>query len=144
MIALIQRVKNASCSVENTVVSNINAGLLVYLGFEESDTLDLIPKMADKLANLRIFEDAQGKMNHSLKEINGELMLIPNFTLAGYVESRRPSFSRAKNKKEAEAFFEEAYTQIKAHVPCVKGIFSATMKISALVDGPINIIIKIP
>lgn len=143
MIALVQRVLHASCVVEDTQVSRVEKGLLVYLGIDAQDTLAHAQKMAEKLIHVRLFEDEQGKMNRSLADTRLEIMVIPNFTLSGYLESRRPSFSTAKPKQKAEPLYQALCQSIEKQMPCRQGVYAADMKITACVDGPVNLIIKI-
>ena len=143
MIALVQRVLHASCTVEGKKISDIRKGLLAYVGIDMEDAMQNAHKMAEKIVNVRLFEDEQGKMNRSLLDTGLEIMVIPNFTLSGYLESRRPSFSTAKPKQEAEPLYQELCAAIEKHMPCKRGLYAGDMTIDARVDGPVNLIIKI-
>lgn len=143
MIILLQRVKQAQCMVNHETVASIGPGLLVYIGIEKNDAPSLIAKLADKIINVRIFEDTQGKLNLSALDKKCEVLLIPNFTLAGILESRRPSFDGAEDKEKARQMFEAACAETSKHLSCKKGVFSAHMEISSIADGPINLIVKL-
>jgi len=143
MIALLQRVKRAACVVDGSVTGEIADGLLVYAAIEQQDTEAIIQKMADKIVTARIFEDEAGKLNLSVTDKKFAVLLISNFTLAGILDSRRPSFSAAKNKDEARTFFDRLYAAVAKNIPCQQGVFSATMEISSVADGPVNLIIRI-
>ena len=140
---VIQRVTSASCCVNNTITGEIQKGFLVFIGVSDSDTVEIADKMTKKLLGLRIFEDENGKTNLSLKDVNGELLLISQFTLyADCKKGNRPSFVKAGKPKEAEQMYEYIIQKCKAEIPVVqKGIFGADMKISLLNDGPFTIIL---
>ena len=144
MRILIQRVKRASVTIDGKVHSSIDEGLLALVGFCESDTEDYLLPMADKMINLRIFEDDGGKMNLSLKDIDGSLLAVSQFTLyADCKKGRRPSFTDAKNPQEANALYE------KFVLVCQKllgkeigtGVFGADMKVELLNDGPVTVML---
>jgi D-tyrosyl-tRNA(Tyr) deacylase len=141
--AVIQRVKNAGVSVEGKVVSSIQKGFLVLLGVEEGDTRQDLEYLADKTVNLRVFEDQQGKMNLSIKEIGGEVLVVSQFTLCGDCrKGRRPSFSSAAAPETAEAGYEEYCSQIEAHgIPVKKGVFRAHMEVELVNDGPVTMLL---
>jgi D-tyrosyl-tRNA(Tyr) deacylase len=143
MIALIQRIDSASCAVDNKTVSSIGKGLLVFVGIEKNDTENMLEKMSDKILTLRIFEDDQGKMNRSVLDDDLSILLIPNFTLSAVCDSRRPSFSNAKEKDVSEKMYENLFLLLKEKAQCQKGVFSAHMHIHAENSGPVNIIIKL-
>jgi len=141
MRLLLQRVDHASVSVKGKIVGRINRGFLVLAGFRKSDKRESLKKLADKCLNLRIFEDEQGKMNCSILDIGGELLVISQFTLyANCHKGRRPSFDQSMPLDEAECFYKlliEKFT--KSGLKVEKGIFGAKMQIELLNDGPVTI-----
>ncbi len=143
MKTVIQRVKSAKVEVNSKEVAKIKEGLLLLLGIGIKDTLEDADKLIEKVINLRIFEDKDGKMNLSLKDINGEIMVVPQFTLYADTEKgRRPSFENAKNPKEAKALFEEFLKRLEQEGFKPKsGIFGEHMVVSLENDGPVTIII---
>lgn len=140
---VIQRVTNASCTVENNVIGEIQQGFLVLIGISNSDTTEIADKMVKKLLGLRIFEDAAGKTNLSLQDVNGELLLISQFTLyADCKKGNRPSFINAGKPELANELYEYIIKSCSLKIPVVeRGIFGADMKISLLNDGPFTIIL---
>lgn len=142
MKTVIQRVKRASLTVGGSVVSEIGEGLAVYIGVAPDDGRVNAESMAKKIAQLRIFEDEQGKMNLSVKDIGGEVLLISQFTLYGdCTHGNRPSFTRAARPEIAKPLYEYAAECIKRQGLCVKtGIFGADMKIEQYNDGPVTIV----
>ncbi|NPB04383.1 MAG: D-tyrosyl-tRNA(Tyr) deacylase [Thermotogae bacterium] len=142
-IALIQRVERASVILSDGRIRSIGRGILVYVGFERGDEKEILPKLARKILNLRIFEDAVGKMNLSVKDIGGEILLIPNFTLAGSVrKGNRPSFTGAKSPSEAVEFFLELVALLNSEISLERGEFGDHMRITSSNDGPVNLIVK--
>lgn len=140
---VIQRVTSASCTVENEVTGSIGKGFLVLIGISNEDTREIADKMIKKLIGLRIFEDADGKTNLSLKDVDGELLLISQFTLyADCRKGNRPSFIHAGNPKLAKELYEYIIAKCNQEIPVVnQGIFGADMKISLLNDGPFTIVL---
>lgn len=134
---------NASVSVDGKLVGQINAGLLVYLGVGKNDTEKDVEWMCDKIANLRIFEDSNGKMNLSLLQVNGELLVISQFTLYGDCRrGRRPSFDEAAPPEIGEKLYEMFIEKMKQQVKRVeKGIFGAHMEVESMNDGPVTILL---
>ena len=131
MRALIQRVTSASVKVDEKIVGKIGKGFLIFLGVYEEDTEEKMEKLTKKIVNLRIFNDENDKMNLSIKDVNGEILLISQFTLcADTRKGNRPSFVSAKNPKDANVIVE-------------KGIFGADMKVELLNDGPVTILLDI-
>ena len=142
--AVIQRVKRASVSVENEVVSAIDSGLLILLGVAQGDTEHVADVLAEKTANLRIFSDSEDKMNLSLLTIGGDALVVSQFTLcANCVKGRRPDFFSAAKPDEAERLYEYFCKRIKTTgVNRVeKGVFGADMQVELLNDGPVTIIL---
>lgn len=140
---VIQRVTTASCCVDNRITGEINRGFLVFIGVSDDDTIQIADKMTKKMLGLRIFEDENGKTNLSLKDVNGELLLISQFTLyADCKKGNRPSFIRAGKPDAAKEMYQYIIKKCKEEIPCVEqGIFGADMKISLLNDGPFTIIL---
>lgn len=140
---VIQRVSSASCSVNSEVTGKINHGFLVFIGISDEDTTEIADKMTKKLLGLRIFEDENGKTNLALKDVNGELLLISQFTLyADCKKGNRPSFIRAGKPDAANEMYEYIIQMCKAQIPVVeKGIFGADMKIALVNDGPFTIVL---
>lgn len=143
MKLVIQRVKNASVSVDNKIVGKINQGLLVLLGIKNSDTKKDVDYLVRKLINLRIFNDKNNKMNLSIQSVNGELLIISQFTLYGDCKKsgNRPSFSNAAKSDIASPLYEYFVSECKKQISVVQtGIFGADMKVNLLNDGPVTIL----
>lgn len=143
MRAVIQRVKQASVSVEQSEVSRITEGLLVLLAVEESDGEKDLAFLKRKIVNLRIFEDPQGKMNLSLQEVDGEVLLVSQFTLYGDCQKgNRPSYTRAAPPQIAQRFYERMIEELRRDgIRVESGIFRARMKVSLVNDGPVTLIV---
>ena len=143
MRLVIQRVKRAKCTVDENITGQIDNGFMILVGIKESDTLDIVEKMADKVSKLRIFEDDEGKMNLDLKKVDGGILSISQFTLYGDCrKGNRPSFTEAKEPKAANEFYEYFNDLLKAKgFKVEKGIFGAHMEIELLNDGPVTIIL---
>lgn len=143
MRSVVQRVKYGKVTVENKIAGEIKAGLLVLIGFSPADTEKEIDYTIDKILNLRIFEDDDEKMNLSLKDIDGEVLFIPNFTLYGDVrKGKRPSFTGGAGIQVANELFDKFVKRAKETYPKVQcGIFQADMKVELLNDGPVTILI---
>ena len=145
MKLVVQRVKNASVYVDNTTVGKIENGFLVLLGIKTSDTIQDADYLVRKLINLRVFKDENDKMNLALKDVNGELLIISQFTLYGDCKKsgNRPSFSDAAKPDIAILLYEYFVAECKKQIPIVEtGIFGADMKVNLLNDGPVTIIIE--
>ena len=143
MRLVIQRVKHADVSVDGKVVGKINQGFLVLLGIKTTDTKAEADYLVRKLINLRIFEDENGKMNLPLSAVNGELLIISQFTLYGDCKKsgNRPSFSDSAKPDIAIPLYEYFVAECKKQIPVVEtGIFGADMKVNLLNDGPVTII----
>ncbi|MEN7973441.1 MAG: D-aminoacyl-tRNA deacylase [Verrucomicrobiota bacterium] len=144
MRLVIQRVKQASVSVDGKCISKIGPGLLVLAGVSHGDTLFDARFLAKKTANLRIFQDGAGKMNLSVSDIAGEVLAVSQFTLYGdCTKGNRPSFITAARPEEGEALFNE-YVQAIGNIglPVQTGEFGADMKVELLNDGPVTIILE--
>ncbi len=144
MKVVLQRVLSGKVVVSGETVAEIGRGIVLLVGFEKGDIPSCLDKMADKIVNLRIFEDAEGKMNLSLKEIEGELLIVPNFTLAADCrKGRRPSFQSSENPERAEKMFEEFVKKCGEYgVKVEKGIFGADMKVYIVNDGPVTFVLS--
>jgi len=144
MRIVLQRVKKASVVVDGKIVSEIGKGLLVLLGAEKGDTEALADYLAKKIVNLRIFPDENDKMNLSIKEVVGEVLVVSQFTLASYIKKgNRPSFSDALEEKIAEKLYEKFVDNIKSEGLRVrKGVFKARMEVSLVNDGPVTFILE--
>lgn len=145
MRAVIQRVSHASCTVDNKITGEIEQGLLVFLGVEEGDTKADMEWLGQKLVNLRIFSDEQGLMNKSIQDIEGNILLISQFTLfAQTKKGNRPSFIRAGKPDIAKPMYEAMgiYLSDLLGKPSQLGIFGADMKIDLRNDGPVTIIMN--
>lgn len=142
MKAVVQRVKQTSLSVDGTLISEIPFGLTVFLGVGVGDRESQAEYLAKKIANLRIFEDADGKMNLSVKDVGGEVLLVSQFTLYGDTsKGNRPSFSLAERPERAEALYEYTAERLREQGVTVKqGVFGADMKIEQYNDGPVTIL----
>ena len=143
MKAVVCRVDRASVEVDGNVVGLIERGLLVYLGVMRGDGPEQTKWMADKLAALRLFNDDAGKINLSVKEIDGLVLLIPNFTLAGETSrGTRPSFSTAAPPELAKPLFEAVERHLGEHgLGIATGVFGAHMLIDAVFNGPVTVIV---
>ena len=141
MRLLIERVSKAKCVINGNYHSVINEGLLVYVAFTSSDTKEVIDKGVSKLLKLRIFSDKFGKMNLSVKDINGRVMIISSFSLYGDTKgSNRPSFTKSLSFNEAKPLYDYFVRQVKLEVTAETGVFGANMQIDAINDGPVSII----
>jgi len=143
MRAVIQRVRQAKVEVDEQIVGQIGQGLLVYLGVGKEDADADAEFMAEKLVNLRIFADEAGKMNRSVMDVGGGILVISNFTLFGDCrKGRRPGFDAAGLPEPAEALYEKVATLIaQKGVPVAKGSFGAYMQVSSTNDGPVNFLL---
>lgn len=139
---VIQRVAEASVSVEDKEIGRIQKGFLVFVGINQSDTIEIADKMVKKLVGLRIFADENGKANLDLHAVDGQLLIISQFTLyADCRKGNRPSFTRAGEPQKAQALYEHILEQCRKEISVVQGgCFGADMKISLLNDGPFTVI----
>ena len=143
MRVVLQRVLNAKCTVDGEVTGEIGKGYLLFLGIKESDTSYIASQMVEKIKNLRIFEDENGKINKNLEYVNGEILLIPQFTLyADCRKGNRPNFIEAAPPEMARALFNYTLDLFREQVEKVEaGRFGADMKIELLNDGPFTILL---
>ena len=143
MKAIVQRVNSATLSVDDRTASEIGPGLVVLAAVLEGDTPRDRDWMANKLANLRIFSDEDGKMNRSLLDTRGDMLLVSNFTVAGETaKGRRPSFTLAMKPPEAETAFDALAEAVRAQgVPVQTGVFGAHMHVHIQNDGPVTLIV---
>lgn len=144
MKAVIQRVSQASVTIEGQIVADIQNGLLVLVGFEDSDTKEDIDWLTAKIANLRVFADENEVMNLSLKEVNGEMIIVSQFTLHALTKKgNRPSYIKASKPEIAIPLYEKFITQMETELgkKVQTGQFGADMKVSLLNDGPVTLII---
>lgn len=143
MKALLQRVRHAQVEVEQTVVGEISEGLLVFLGLEKHDSQASVEKMIKRLLAYRVFADQEGKMNCSLAEINGGLLLVSQFTLAADTgKGLRPGFSTAASPAQAQPLFDHALQFARANYADVAaGVFGADMQITLTNDGPVTFLL---
>lgn len=146
MRTVIQRVSRAQVRVEEKVVGEIGKGLLILLGVGREDSLAVINPLLDKIINLRIFEDGEGKMNLSLLDTGGELMVISQFTLyADCRKGRRPSFTEAGPPEAAKALYDAFIDQArKRGIPVAAGVFQALMDVELVNSGPVTILLDSP
>lgn len=146
MRAVIQRVKQASVAVEGQVISSIGVGFLVLFAVHVDDTADKIAKLADKIVKSRIFEDESGKMNKSLRDIDGEVLVVSQFTLYGdATDGNRPSFIKSARPEKAEPMYQEFIEELKKRgvKKVAEGKFGALMEVALVNYGPTTIILDI-
>jgi len=145
MRIVIQRVSEAKVDVEGKTVGSIGRGSLVLFGVHKDDQMSQIPWLANKLVNLRIFSDAQDKMNLSLLDIKGEVLIVSQFTLYGNcLDGRRPSFTDTAPPVLAQSLYEAFIQEVKKSVPVQTGIFGAMMQVRLVNDGPVTFLIDAP
>ncbi len=145
MRVLVQRVAKASVAVEGEIVGEIGPGLLALVGFVETDDRDAVSWMAEKLVNLRILADAEGRMNRSLADVGGEVLVVSQFTLYGDArKGRRPSFVRAARPEAAIPLYERFVAELEGRLPgrvqC--GSFGAHMQVALVNDGPVTLMVE--
>ena len=142
MKIIVQRVKQAQVSIEGQVYSQIKQGLLILVGVGPEDQPEDLDYAVRKLVNMRIFSDAEGKMNLSVKDIEGEILSISQFTLfADTKKGNRPAFTAAAKPGMAEAFYQDLNRELAKEVPVETGVFGADMQVELINDGPVTIIL---
>lgn len=142
MKVVVQRSKKSKVTINNKVNGSINKGYVLLVGFTHGDTTDIVDKMINKILNLRIFEDENDKMNLSIKDINGSILSISQFTL--YADSKkgnRPSFINAMKPDEASKLYDYFNQELSKYIEVNTGIFGADMKVEIYNDGPVTIIL---
>ena len=144
MKALIQRVTEANVEARDKIIGRIGSGILVFLGIEKNDTEKDLSHIVKKIANLRIFYDANGKMNLSVRDRGGEVLVVSQFTIAADCrKGNRPSFDNAEDPARAKELYERALGQLKAAgLKVSTGEFAADMKVSLVNDGPVTFLIN--
>ena len=144
MRAVIQRVSKASVTIDNKIYSQINNGLLVLLGIEDADTAEDVEWLSGKIVNLRVFNDGNGVMNVSVKDIDGDILVVSQFTLhASTKKGNRPSYIKASKPEFAIPMYEKFVQQLSKELgkTVSTGVFGADMKVELLNDGPVTIVI---
>ena len=142
MKIVVQRVKQAQVSIEGQVCSQIEQGLLLLVGVGPEDQAEDLDYAVRKLVNMRIFSDTEGKMNLSVKDIEGEILSISQFTLfADTKKGNRPAFTGAAKPEMAEAFYQDLNRELAKEVPVETGVFGADMQVELINDGPVTIIL---
>jgi D-tyrosyl-tRNA(Tyr) deacylase len=144
MRLLIQRVQKAQVLIQKELYSEIGSGLLVFLGIHKEDLPDQIAWLVNKLVHLRIFEDEEGKMNRSIKEIKGQILVVSQFTLYGNcLSGRRPDFIQAASPIIAQPLYEQFIQQLNQEIEEIQtGVFGAEMQISLINDGPVTFLLE--
>ncbi|DAA96034.1 TPA: D-tyrosyl-tRNA(Tyr) deacylase [Candidatus Gastranaerophilales bacterium HUM_9] len=144
MKGLIQRVKKASVRIDSQLYSQINEGILIFLGVEKGDEKSNADKLAEKLVKLRIFEDENEKMNKSVQDINGSILVVSQFTLAGDCKKgTRPSFDKAELPQKANELYEYFISKLKSmNIPTQTGSFGAMMNVELINDGPVTFMLE--
>ncbi len=142
MKLVVQRVSNASVEVEGAIVGEIQEGLMVLVGFGENDTQKEADYLSRKLVKLRIFPDENGRMNRSVKDIGGKLLLVPQFTLYAHTKKNRPSFHKALAPDRATELFDYFVSRCSEEIEVETGEFGAYMRVSLLNNGPVTILLE--
>lgn len=145
MKVLIQRVKKASVTIDNELYSSINKGILAFVGIEKEDTEVQAEKLAGKIVNLRIFPDENGKMNRSLLDVKGEMLIVSQFTLCGDCKKgTRPSFDNSAPPQTANELYELFVQKIRDYdIPTQTGKFGAMMDVELINDGPVTFMLEL-
>ena len=142
MKLVVQRVSHASVEVDGKLTGQIEEGLMTLVGFGENDTTKEADYLARKLAKLRVFPDEDGRMNRSVIDINGKLLLVPQFTLYGKVKKYKPSFHRALEPQKATELFDYFCEKCREYVEVETGVFGAFMQVDLLNNGPVTILLE--
>lgn len=142
MRILLQVVKSASVEIEGEIVASISKGYLLLVGFTEGDNLDIAKKMAEKVCKSRLFQDENGKTNLSIRDVNGEILSVSQFTLYGDMsQGNRPSFFKAMPQEKAAPLYQQFYDYLHSIYPdSSSGVFHADMKVSLINDGPFTML----
>lgn len=145
MKVLIQRVKQASVTIEGKLYSSIGYGILAFVGIEKGDAIEQVQKAAKKIARLRIFSDENDKMNRSLMDVNGEMLIVSQFTLCGACKKgTRPSFDKSAPPEIANELYEKFIHEVSAYgIKTAHGKFAAMMDIQLINDGPVTFMIEV-
>lgn len=145
MKVLIQRVKESSVTIDNSLYSSIKNGILAFVGIEKGDSNEQVQKMAKKIVNLRIFPDENDKMNRSLIDINGEMLIVSQFTLCGDCKKgTRPSFDKSAPPEIANKLYESFIKEVQAYgIKIGNGKFGAMMDVSLINDGPVTFMLEL-
>ena len=141
MLIVLQRVLNASVVIDDSIYSSIEKGFVALVGFQPDDNEDDLSFMVRKILRIRIFDDENGALNQSISDINGDMLLVPNFTLAAdTTRGNRPGFSTAMPPNDAKVMFEKFVDDVSSlHASVSSGLFGADMQVSLINDGPITI-----
>ena len=143
MKVLVQRCDKASVSVDNKIVGKIEKGMMILVGFTQTDTSENIDCMIDKVLNLRIYDDESGIMNKSILDVGGSILSVSQFTLyADTKKGRRPSYVNALNGEKSILLYDEFNEKLKKHINVETGIFGADMKVELINDGPVTIMLE--
>ena len=141
MKAVIQRVSRASVEVDGTLINQIEKGLCILIGFEKDDTDEKLEKMVKKIVNMRLFGE---KFSKSILDINGEILLIPNFTIPAITKKgTRPNFQNSMQPNEAKIMYNKMLSLLNSFITTKNGIFGADMKVNIVNDGPVTIILEV-
>lgn len=145
MIALLQRTRSASVTIDGRLVSETGAGMLALVGFSRDDEESRLDRFIERILNYRMFVDAEGRMNRSLRDVGGELLLVPQFTLAADTNSgNRPSFTPAAAPEKGRMLFEALEKRLgQAWPDCAFGVFGADMQVALVNDGPVTFWIEV-
>lgn len=142
MRVIIQRVTEASVTVNQKIINKINQGYLIFVGFNKNDTKEKIPWLSNKILTLRIFSDEKNLMNRNIIDVQGEILIISQFTLYANVNNgKRPSFDQALNSQEAKILYDLFIASLNQQITTKAGVFGADMKINSINNGPVTIII---
>ena len=143
MRVLVQRCNRANVKVDNKIVGSINQGMMILVGFTQTDTSENIDYMVEKVLNLRIYDDESGVMNKSILEEGGSILSVSQFTLyADTRKGRRPSYVNALNGEKATLLYDEFNEKLRKHIHVETGIFGADMKVELINDGPVTIMLE--
>ena len=143
MRILVQRCDNASVKVDNKIVGSIDKGMMILVGFTQTDTSEIIDYMVDKVLNLRIYDDEAGVMNKSILDVGGSILSVSQFTLyADTKKGRRPSYVNALNGEKSILLYDEFNEKLRKHIHVETGIFGAEMKVELINDGPVTIMLE--